>query len=168
MACLRFCPGRMLKIWINCEIWKRDEAGTAWISEWAIEHFWLLAFSVCQMPHGCRCAVAWDMWTISVQFREDGDIYSSQLSLRLAYHAWCESITNSTWSNHDDVTNNTTNSPWTFKITPSEDSSAFHNSPGRLLGVRAQSQAKLPASSGEARPRTIALDCSALITIILP
>jgi hypothetical protein len=151
MACLRFCPGRMLKFWLNCEIWTRDEAGTAWISEWAIEDFGLLPFSLRQMPHGCRRVFALDMWTISVQFRGNRDIYSCRLSLHPACHAWCESITNSTWSSHDDVTNNTTNSPWTFKITPSEESSAFHNGPGRLLGVRAQFQAKLPASSGEAR-----------------
>jgi hypothetical protein len=68
MACVRFCPGRMLKNWINCEIWKRDEAGTAWISKWAIEDFWLLPFSIRQIPHGCRLAVAWDMLTISVRF----------------------------------------------------------------------------------------------------
>jgi hypothetical protein len=82
--------------WINCETWKRDEASTAWISEWAIEDFWLLPFSTRQMPHACRRAVALDMRSISVRFRENRDIHSTRLSLRLVHHAWCESITDST------------------------------------------------------------------------
>jgi hypothetical protein len=166
---LRFCPGRMLKIWINCEIWKRNEAGTAWISEWEIEDFWLLPFSLRQMPHGCRCAVAWDVWIISVQLRENGDIRSCRLSLRLAYHAWCESITNSTLSNHDDVTNNTINSPWTLKITLLETTLHSTTALGDYLeSVLNSKQNYLPRSEKRVCPRTIALDRSALITIIVP